>query len=474
MGKTVSLHSRGRTALLAGAGIALACAVQAQDTDTPGLHMTLDFSQRLEADSNLDLDVSSPGTSYISTTSLNFGLSSRTRTQSLTLNAATKLRVRNDPGGTDSGTSFDEPSLRFAYQLDGARARLNLGGSYRKSDISFLRPESDFIGPGGIITLPTDLADLTGTGNRVSYGLNGRLEFGRDAPLGLILRASHDVLNYSNTTSTSLFDTTRNKLGATVRLRFSPIMEGNFKADYNTYEADDTPKTDRRSTLYSFGISRDLSKALTLEAALGYSKTETDETIGGIRSTTTKDGATGSLGLTWEQANGTLTANLEHSVDQNGARTEFTLGRSLDLPRGSLSASIGASRGDSGKTEMIGALDWRHDLPGGSLSARIARSVASGTDDTDELLTRINLNYNHEINAVSSFGLTASHIINDQFLTGTKVRNTSVGATYRRSLTQDWDMRFGYSYRTRQETGAARAKSHSVFVSLDRQFSIRP
>ncbi len=439
-----------------------------------GLRLTLDLDQRLEADTNPGLAASSPGTGLLATTGLSFGLESRTRTQSLSLGLSSRLRLRNDSDGNDAGASIDDPRLRFSYTLDAARARLTLRGNYRKSDIAFLRPESDFLGPGGVLMLPADLADLYGSGDRLSWGMQGTLELGRDAPLGLILRGSHDVLDYSATTAPDLFDTTRTRLGGTLRMRLSPVTEGRLVFDYNTYEARDAELTDRITTLYSFGISHDLSRAMSLEVSLGYSRSETDKTIGGVRGTRTEDGITGGLELTLARPNGTASIGIDHTVNHNGERTEFTLARSIDLPAGQASASIGASTGNNGRTHLIGALDWQNELPRGILTVGLSRAITPGTDDDDELQTRLRISYTQELGPVSNLALTATHVVSDEFLAATKVQNTALGISYNHSLDRNWTMTTGYTWRRRAETGQASATGHTVFVSVGRRFSIRP
>lgn len=443
--------------LIASAMGASVISAQAQDLNTPGMRLTFDLAQRFEADSNRTLSTPRPGSSFHSTTRLGFGLVSNTRTQSLTLNAGASLRMINDPGAS-SKLALDEPYLDFDYKLDAARAALHLDGYYRISDISLII---------------SDDADLFGPGDRATYGLSGEIEIGKDAPFGLTLRAGHDVRDYTGTTAPNLFDTRRSNLGLTARLRFSPVSEGHLRADHDTYKADDAQFTERRTSRYSFGLTRALSKTATLDASVGYNRIESDQTIGGLRSTTRIDGATGALGLTYAMVNGTLTANLDRTVNQNGGRTSISIGRSLELPRGALSSSIGATRGQSDTTRLTGSLNWRHDLPRGSLTADLSRSVTNGDNDEDALRTRLSLGYNHQINAISSFGITLSQNLNDEIFTGKQTENTRFGVTYRHELTRDWNMDVGYKYRTRKETGLSRAQSHAVFLELSRKFSIR-
>ena len=55
----------------------------------------------------------------------------------------------------------------------------------------------------------------------------------------------------------------------------------------------------------------------------------------------------------------------------------------MDLPSGSLALSLGASRGDSGKTTAVGSINYDHALENGSLSARLSQSVSTNSDDEE-------------------------------------------------------------------------------------------
>lgn len=429
-----------------------------------GLRMRFGLEQRLEYADNLALELPAEGATAVSSTRLSFNLSSETRTERLALNVGAALKLVDGPDGRDAG--LGDPRLELSYAREAANATFGFDAHYRSSEVDFLRPLEDFINDDGVIELPEDIDDLTGTGDRADYGINTAIELGTAAPLGLALSAGLNRLDYSNVSNADLVDIRRARVKATVKLRFSEITQGRIGLNHARYEAKDAEETLRETTSLEVGLARELSARAVLDTMLGYSIVDTEEF--GI--TTRTDGLTGRIGLDYAMPNGTLTSEITARTNQDGTRLGLSFGRSLDLPAGALSVNIGLTKPEGGDTAVIGSLFWLHELPDGQITARVGRTVSTTNQDTEKLSTLVALGYDHEITALSGLAVDFIYAVTDGTGTDPAVDRGSLTASYRHALTTDWDMNFGLAHRMREEAGAGRAKSQSVFVSLSRDF----
>lgn len=395
--------------------------------DSGGVQLTFGVEQRFETNDNLGLDVVSAGTTSQATTRLSFGLLTETRSSSLEFNTSASLRVANGPDFSGTEVALADPRMSLAYSRSTANAKLDVNARLRQTDVEFLRSLEEFIDDKGEIVLPED---TTGTGTQISHGLDVALTWGEEAPLGFGLSAGISGINYIDTTSASLFDSRRSRAGASVRLTLTPVTEANVSLRFSTYD-DEDPMTSRRDTL-SFGA-----------------------------------------GLTHTLPRGRLTSRLTADDTEDGTRLGLSFGRDFDLPDGALQASMGATRGASGETNLTGSLKLRKELPQGAITAELRRSVSAGSDDSEQLATALLLGYSQDLTPLSSLNLDLSYVQREPTGAGASITDGTVSATYRRAVTEDWNMDVGYRHRVRDEDGVGRARSNSVFMVLKRDFSIR-
>jgi hypothetical protein len=75
--------------------------------------------------------------------------------------------------------------------------------------------------------------------------------------------------------------------------------------------------------------------------------------------------------------------------------------------------------------------------------------AVSDDDGEDTLVSRIALDYNQEINSVSSFGVNFGLGRSEDLgtLSDDTTTRANLGVTYRRALTRDWDWVLGYEAR---------------------------
>lgn len=392
-----------------------------------GVQLTFGVEQRFETNDNLGLDVVSAGTTSQATTRLSFGLLTETRSSSLEFNTSAALRVADGPDFSGTEVALADPQMSLAYSRTTANAELDVKARLRQANVEFLRSLEEFIDDKGEIVLPED---TTGTGTQLSHGLDVALTWGEEAPLGFGLSAGISGINYIDTTSATLVDSQRLYAGASARMTLSEVTTANVSLRFSTYD-DDGVGTTRRDTL-SFNA-----------------------------------------GLTHMLPSGQLTSRLTAANTEDGTRLGLSFGRDFDLPAGALQASIGVTRSASGETNLTGSLKLTKELPQGAITAELRRSVAAGSDDSEQLATALLLGYSQELTPLSSLNLDLSYVQREPTGAGASVTDGTVSATYRRAVTEDWNMDVGYRHRVRDEDGVGRARSNSVFMVLKRDFSIR-
>lgn len=422
--------ARRGTLVLAVAAAGAVPAVLAQEVPPGGRGLTFGIEQRFESTENLDLDVNSQGRTDQATTRLSFGARWTTRTSSFGLTAGTSLRAADSPDASINDFALDNNRIGLDYTRRGATARFGVTASVQESDIAFLRPLEDFVTEEGVIELPEDLEDLNGTGSRRNTRVGTTLDIGEGGPWGLGLSASYSDISYSDVTSSGLLDSQRWQVGASLRYALNPATQLTVGLGYGEFR-DDDPATDTRETISL------------------------------------------SSGLRFARPNGAATVSLGAQDTEDGTRLNLTFGRSLTLPTGSLSTSLGLARSADGDASLSGSLSWQQQVtPVDRIDARFQRSIVGGTDDTDRLVTALSVGYRHELTPVSGLGLDVAWTESETTSTGSTVTNASVAASYNHALTEDWGLSAGYRYRLRDEDGVGDADSNSVFLVLRRNFSI--
>ncbi|MEP5760245.1 MAG: hypothetical protein ABJ327_13235 [Litoreibacter sp.] len=435
-------------------------AQQTEQLNTRSIRLTLD--QNLSATSNQALSTQSAGTTSTSDTRLGFEIESVNELNSLSFSASTNLEIENTP---DNGSETDIESPRFSleYARNGAFSDFSFSSNYRSDDLTSLIPLIDFVDDDGVLVLPEDISDLSTTGRRITFSNRVRFDIAKDAPLSFELTLSNSGRRYEDITTTDLFDTDRQSLDATTRLRFDDGFDGAINISASRFDAEDTAQTQRDRSSISFELNRALSPVLDGQVSIGHSRIETTTTGG----TTEQNDTTGSLRLTLARPNGELSAEYNLTSDPDGQRHSLEFDRSLQLPNGNLTGSIGVTtRDNDDDVSFIGSLSYNQALPSGSLSLTLSRSVRFVDEDsTDQDLTAINATHTHQINRSSSISLQAGLTDSDD------TRRISAGVSYNYELTEDWNLSSGYNYTRLQDTSGDANRSE-FFVGLQRAFDI--
>ena len=189
----------------------------------------------------------------------------------------------------------------------------------------------------------------------------------------------------------------------------------------------------------------------------------------------------GSLGVSRQLVNGSVSLNFNSQLDDTGNRSSLTASRTLDLPRGTLSLTFGATQSGSGDVNPTFSVAYLQTLSRGQLTATLDRRVISTTDDTsldqfDEVLTRANVTYTQALTTRSgvSLGLNYAEVQSPGSSRVVGRSNYGLTASLDHQLTSDWTLSTGYQYRHQDDDVAGAASSNEVFVTIGRRFVTRP
>lgn len=450
------------------AGATVAGVTLAQVADEGGLRLTFNFDTTARVDDNFNLTTPSQGTSSFVTHTLGFDLLSETRTQRLAAGASGVIRW-GEIKGSNSATGFDQPRIYFDYDREAANARFGVDGEYTETNVAFLRLSEDI----GEEFDPTDLITDQGTLQRTRFGTS--LELGLNGPLGASFDVSQTRRDYTDVTDPELVDTRETNVSASLRLEFSPVLTGRIDASLRDYSADDAIATDRETRRFGIGLEGDIGAAMRFDLSLGHERIETAQTTG----TTVDSGMSGALLLTRDLPDGAVTAELANSFSTNGNRTTLTFGRVMELPRGQLSAELGAARQEgTSRTYIVGSLAYTHEFSAtDTLTANLSRDVQTSSDEEVLQITQLSASYRRQVTELSGLGLSLTYI-DSNYIVGpvTSLDRTrgNLQLTYDRQLTRDWVLTGGLEHRFFDEEGSARASGNAVFMTLNKSFDILP
>ena len=447
-----------------GATLALLCfvapAAQAQDVP-PGMQATFDITQRLEFSDNPGLDADGDSDFY-GRTVLGFGLQSITKVQSFAFNLGTDIEEFQDDNDDDIDITNSFATLNYTRNTRNALFGLNL--SYRESDTDSEFFDDDIDQDGGIITQDD--------GTLVSFGYGLRAAVGQEAPIGASFDWNYNELEYKDTSDPDLNDSTRNNFSGQVDFALSPRISTSLVGTYDDFDTEDPTGTDRESKGLGLDTSLEVSPILTADIGLSYDRIER---TGGTNRT--DEGVSGSIGLTRALSNGSIGISYESDVFANddGRRSFFSVSRDMELPRGALSFSLGATGSDALGTDPLVEADYRHDLPTGLITLGLSQRVVVDEDDNEEINTSLRAAFDQEINAVSGYGINFAffdrNVLDDA---GDDGQRYDIGLTYRHELTRDWGLVSGISYTHTSEDNDDDRDRTTVFIGLQRSFDWTP
>ncbi|WP_372674940.1 hypothetical protein [Aquicoccus sp.] len=466
-----------------GLGVMPLLAQQGSSPEEGGQVLTFGIASTLSATDNYDLRPDDAESAELFDTELSLGYRNRRANDTLSLDLSGVLRAIEPPRGANT---VDDRSARVGYQRQGVNSALSFGANYSFSSVDARDPfdrgrrfgeDDPFEEDEDLDEDLLDETDLTqDRGDREDIGARFRFETGLNDPLGVVLTADYNERSFTDTTDPDLFDSEVFNLSGTTRLTLSPVTETRLVLRYRDYSADDTERTDRQTSSVNLGLTQALSQVDTLDVSLGFQRIETEETIGTIRQSDSETGVIGDLALTRELTRGTIGTTFNLNESENGRTATLRVNRALPLPRGSISFSLGATSNVEDTLVPVGSLNFTHQMRRSTLTASLQRQVRTSDRSNELRTTSASVGYDYEINSISGIGLSAN-FAEVAGSGGPAVDDTTradLRATYRRDLTRDWQLSTGYEYRIREESDIGEATSNRVFLTLQRNFAVRP
>lgn len=417
--------------------------------------VTFDVNQRFEASDNPDLERDGQNRAT-SRTSLGIGLESVRPADSFNLNIGADIEGRS---GFETTRSFG--TLGYVRETRSARAAVNL--RFRENDINGTISDQEFDEDGALI-----LQD-GGTRRTTRIGLEGAV--GREAPIGASFDLGYNDVSYEGATTSSLRDNSTVSFNGRIDFRITPRVTTSLISNYSFFDAE-TGGVDRET--FGLGVALQLETSDTDEINLSLRQDRIERSGSQVG---TDEGL--SLDFGWSRAlpNGSLALSFGSDVSSNasGRRSNFTIRRAMELPRGSLSFAFGLTKTDSGDAEPLMELNYRHELPSATLSVGLRQTVNTTSSNDEELNTRLRASYSQRLNAVSSLDASLSFFDRKGLSGGlADAQLIDLGLSYRRELTQDWGLVGGVSRRISSESGRSDNRSSTVFLGVERSFSWLP
>lgn len=419
------IKTTGLALLLLGSTAAVS-SVWAQSSDGDGgIQLKFDLGLGVETQTNRTLDPDDPGTTSQAFTDLGLGLSSITRTQELRFNLSSRLRGINSPSNLGLDSGFTNTAISLGYGRLAATSSLDLSASLRQSDLADTTLIEDEFGD---ITLVND------DGTRRTGTLNARYEWNQDARFRYGTSVTYTETRFSGGSAETLdgdtlSDSRRLTLGADATLDLSRAANLTVALSYSTFDEDGEDKRETWSFDNTLKISRPRGGIV-----LSFGVTDTEE----------------------------------------GTRVSTRAGRTYLLPRATLFGEVGVTRETSGDTVLVGAFDVKYPLPRGALAFGLSRSVSSSNfEDEERLNTSINLGYQQALTPLSEINFNAQLAQVEDTETNDTFLDATIGVTYSRELTRDWDMDLGARQRYGDDDGIGSANSSEVFFNLRRSYLTR-
>jgi hypothetical protein len=406
-------------------------------------------------------------------TGFDLGLSSATRTQLLRFSGDFGLTVPLDDIGE---TDFDDPRYELEYLRDNGQSRISASAFIETSDIDgtavVFDPDAD---PGDFDEF--DLIEDDGTRERRQ--LSAALEWGLRDPVGGTLFYEFNETTYSDTADPDLVDSRSTEISGDLRLNADRTLRFVLDASRRLTKEDGNqfiPETETDILRTGLGSLWQMTPVLEFDGRLGWAEITETRSVGAADIVDAEKGAEIALAFALDRPNGSWALGYDRALTGVGEQDTLRLTRALELPRGAaIIASLGARYMPSGETYAIGSFDYGRDTRRGRISLSASRDAEVNSDDFEVLRSRLRASYSEDLPDGASWTVSGGFFGSDYADPAeADIATTQLSLNYARPLTRDWDLSGGIQLRETREEGIDTERATTVFLSLERQFRLRP
>lgn len=413
----------------------------------------------VEFNDNFDLRRDSLGNALIWTTTLGYGVERRTLTDEVLFDVQGSVRVSDLPEiGTD--VLADDPRVLFSFNRQVDDNSLNFNMRYQRADLDYFDPLSD-LDPNGRFD------DTRSGGTRESFRSTFGMALNSQGPVDLAVTGSLSRLNYFDTVDPDLSDRDRGSVRADVGFAVSPILRLTTGVFYDREFVDNAVDLDRTTRRADVGLDGQINPRMRTQARIGYSEVESRRNTGDK----TDSGLVGDLRFIITEKTGQTRLGLSARRDENGLRSDATLGKSVNWSTGQLDADLGLSVSKDTQVRPIGTIRYAYDLPRARISANFRQITTVNDDGEDVINTALGVKYAQAINRVSSmdFGVAGAMTRYEDDQLDSK-RRVTLTAQYNHALTRDWTMNAGYRHQFRDSESRDPGRSNAIFLGVRRDW----
>ena len=390
------------------------------------------------------------------TNTLSFGLTRQTQTSEFNLSASTDAQVATGDVET-SGIEFGNHNLALSYGHETATGGIDLYSRYVQADLVGLESLIDE-DTGEVFT-----EEDPGTKNTFSNGFSFR--HGVGTPFETSLNLSQTSVRYEDTISASYYDRDAWSAVAAATMIVSPVTSLTSKLSYASLEIQDENDTERETYHASLAVDYAMSPIWSSTLSVGYGAI--DQT--GAASLEDQHGFEYGLDVRRDLPRGHVALGYDRRIANLGARDEIFLSGELNGSDVTLAYKVGWSALEDDDSDLVADVDFVKDLPRGQIALGAAQSFGTDSDGYNNQTSRVSADWNHRVNSLSSFGVSASYSAVDyDNPTSTDTQLRSITARYNRDLTEDWALVGGVRYRHETDDDDGDAKSHTLFLTVSR------
>ncbi|WP_295045367.1 hypothetical protein [uncultured Paracoccus sp.] len=429
---------------MAGLLALLPLGAQAQETDPSAPEARLTIGQQIAVE---DGDL-------IGITPLDLNLRTGSRVQTIQFSLSAPFRL-NDPD-EDKSFALGDPQARLLLRRGGRNSAIEAALGYRENDLDREILFDDI--SNEVLTL--DGGRVAQTDARLTY------VFGREAKLGGEFGLSWLKRDYSGTTDPDLDDSETRSGNVAFYLEPTPLIRARILAS-----ASDTDGriNDSRSDRYGVGASLQVDKLTNLDVELARSNIRREEDDGTVERA---EGPSLRLGLTRSRPLGDWSLSLGSDPGTSGRRENFSIGRTLDLPRFDLSGQVGVTRFQD-NYDPIFRISYNQEItPLSRIQASLRRAGVTDNEGDEALNTDVTANYSRQISDLSTIAASIRYRESEvQSGDSQDARSVSFGLDYSRALPNDFSLVAGANVIRSKDSDGTRDDEERVYLGVNRSFS---